>query len=201
MCGRYYIEPDEEDLQIRKVLEIVQKHYPGRCRTGEINPGDTAPGIINSGGRIVPVPAVFGFPTAAFSQGGSFEQHGRLLVNARSETVTQKKTFAAGFRDRRIILPASGFFEWSMQPDHTKYYLQLPKKNVQYLCGLYQVMAGVCRFVILTTAASESLEEIHERMPVIVGAEQVRSYLTDYEAACDLIRRDGVLLEKTAVLR
>ena len=51
------------------------------------------------------------------------------------------------------------------------------------LCGLYKIIDGKYRFVILTRQANESMAEIHDRMPVIVGEDAVRPYLTDLAVA------------------
>ncbi len=45
------------------------------------------------------------------------------LINARAETVHEKRAFAEGFRDRRCLVPANGWFEWqgsgrARQPFH-----------------------------------------------------------------------------------
>ena len=191
MCGRYYFSADRDAYErIAAMMRMLEKDYAGQYKTGEILPGDSAPGIISRAGKIVPIPAVFGFPGFKGSS---------LLINARSETAGEKKTFAECLRERRIVLPASGFFEWGRDPEKTKYYFTAEPRPVIYLGGLYRTMEGACRFVILTRAANESMAEVHERMPVILGAEDVRAYLTDEDAARALIAAKGPTLMRKAV--
>ena len=177
MCGRYNFSTDSPDEKMTALIRVMDRKYPGKYKTGDIFPGDTAPAMIAKGDKIIPVPAVFGFP--------GFHD-GKLLISARGETVAEKKTFADSLRERRAILPATGFYEWSAEK--TKYLFTLDVTDVFYLCGLYKVIDGIYRFVILTRAANESMIEIHNRMPVIVGENEVRPYLTDLTAAAAIIQ-------------
>jgi putative SOS response-associated peptidase YedK len=189
MCGRYYFSADRaSDERIEAMMRMMERDHAGQYKTGEILPGDAAPGIVQKQGKILPIPAVFGFPGF---KGNS------LILNARSETAGEKKTFAESLRSRRIVLPASGFYEWDREK--TKYYFTAEPGPVIYLCGLYQLTEGVCRFVILTRAANESMIETHDRMPVILHAEEVRPYLTEEAAAMALIASSAPPLERIAV--
>jgi putative SOS response-associated peptidase YedK len=191
MCGRYYFSADRaSDERVEAMMRMMEKNFAGQYKTGEILPGDSAPGIISREGKIVPIPAVFGFPGFKGSS---------LLINARSETAGEKKTFAESLRSRRIVLPASGFYEWSRDGDKTKYYFTLEPSPVIYLCGLYRITEGVCRFVLLARAANESMIGGHDRMPVILGAEDVRAYLTDEGAARAMLAAEAPQLAKRAV--
>ena len=185
MCGRYYFVRSGTDEKLEAIGKAMEKNYPGQYKTGEIFPGDAAPAIIARGDRIVAVPAVFGFPGF---------QDGKLLINARGETAAEKKTFAECLKERRIVLPATGFYEWSS--DKTKYLFSVGSSTVFYLCGLYRIVDGKYRFVILTRAANESMIEVHERMPVIVDEHEVRPYLTDPAAAAEIIANAAPLLNK-----
>ena len=111
--------------------------------------------------------------------------NGRLLINARGETAAEKKSFADSMKERRILLPATGFYEFDAKK--TRYQFSTDASSVFYLCGLYRIVDGNCRFVILTRAANESMIEIHDRMPVIIEEDQVRPYLTDPDAAAEII--------------
>ena len=186
MCGRFYIGAEPSDERVKKIVSLMARDYPGEYKTGEIFPGDTVPAVIGEGGRLRHAPAVFGFPGL---------NGGRLLINARAETAGQKPTFAAALREQRVILPADGFYEWSHDGQKTKYLFTLSDSRTVYLCGIYKILDGRRHFVILTRPANESMIEIHDRMPVIVSAEQVRPYLTDWNAAAQ------ILLEANPMLR
>ena len=176
MSSRQDIRSINADLTQRALIDLMERRYPGAYKTGEIFPGDTAPAIIASGDRIVPVPAVFGFPGL---------RDGRLLINARGETAAEKKTFAESLKVRRMILPATGFYEWDAAK--TKYLFTAVGQTVLYLCGLYKMIDRRYRFVILTRAANGSMIGTHDRMPVIAGENEVRPYLSDLAAATEII--------------
>ena len=168
----------------------MERRYAGQYKTGEIFPGDTAPAVIRRENRIVAVPGVFGLPGF---------QGSRLLINARSETAAEKRTFVESLRQRRTIIAATGFYEWSHDENRTKYLFTVDASQVLYLCGLYQVIDGLYRFVILTRAANASMEPVHNRMPVIVSAGDVRPYLTDYDAAREMLAAAAPELVRKAV--
>ena len=178
MCGRYYYSDKGADSKNEVLIAMMEKYYRGKYKTGEIFPGDTVPAVIERGGKLLPVPATFGFP--GFSGG-------KLLINARSETAAEKPAFAESLRQRRIILPANGFFEWSRDEKRAKYRFSVESARTIYLCGLYRLVDGAPHFVILTRAANDSMRSTHDRMPVIAGEDQVRPYLTDRDAAMEII--------------
>lgn len=190
MCCRYSLGSDPLDERVRKILSLMERDYPGQYKVGEIFPGDTAMAILGENGRLRHAPAVFGFPGFGKNQ---------LILNARAETVESRQTFARAFRERRAILPADGFYEWSHDGKKTKYLFTLDGPRTLYLCGLYQWFNGAYRFVILTRPANDSVIDIHDRMPVIASADEVREYLTDYNAAKEIVAVSNPFLQREKV--
>ena len=188
MCGRYNFTRVPGDEMMDAIHLAMEKNYPGAYKTGEIFPGDTVPAVLDRDGKIMAVPAIFGFPGL---------EENRLLINARAETAAEKKTFADCLRDRRVILPASGFYEWNHHDrEKTKYLFTVDAMQTIYLCGIYKLIDGAYRFVILTRPANESMIEVHDRMPVIVGEKEVRPYLTDRSVAAEIIATASPMLAR-----
>lgn len=95
------------------------------------------------------------------------------LINARSETASEKPSFREAWRKRRCLVPADGFFEWRImadgkQPFHIRHRDQAPFA----MAGLWEIwesgeeLLETC--TILTTYASPFMSELHDRMPVIL---------------------------------
>ena len=105
------------------------------------------------------------------------DQHGRrrYLINARAETVENRPTFAEAFAQRRCVIPASGFYEWT-GPSYARqpFWIRRSDGDLLLFAGLYQDGenndAGIqSAFTILTCAANSTLATIHDRMPVILS--------------------------------
>ena len=94
-----------------------------------------------------------------------------LLINARAETLSSKLAFSDAFQRRRCIVPASGYYEWQKLPGGAKQPFYITRRD-----GLPIAFAGLWEnakelhgtAAIVTTAASEETQPIHDRMPVIL---------------------------------
>ena len=56
---------------------------------------------------------------------------GYKMINARAESVADKPAFRAAFRQRRCLIPATGFFEWSHKNKAAVFY---KAQRFQYSC-------------------------------------------------------------------
>ena len=112
---------------------------------------------------------------------------GAKLINARSETVTEKPSFREAFKKRRCIIPADGFYEWQRTGGRKQpYYFGLKDGNLFGFAGLWEKWRtpegeSLETCSILTTEANETLSTVHDRMPVILHAESYDLWLDDDE--------------------
>ncbi|ACM26012.1 SOS response-associated peptidase [Agrobacterium sp. SHOUNA12C] len=110
-----------------------------------------------------------------------------LLINARAETAIGKASFRAAMRHRRILIPASGFYEWRRPAKESgeksqAYWIRPRDGGVIAFAGLMETWASadgseVDTGAILTTAANRAMRPIHDRMPVVIKPEDFARWL------------------------
>ncbi len=117
---------------------------------------------------------------------------GSKLINARSETVAEKPSFRAAFKQRRCLILADGFYEWLRLDKKQKqpYYFQLTDKQPFAFAGLWERWQGsgepIESCTMLTTQANELLQPIHDRMPVMLAPETYERWLDVTTPAAEL---------------
>ncbi len=103
------------------------------------------------------------------------------MFNARIETVDTSGAFREGFKSRRCLIPADGYFEWTQGEDGGKepWLLQLPEAQPFSFAGLWAQYGslGVTSCTIITAPAVPEIAEIHTRMPVILPPEAYSTWL------------------------
>jgi len=96
------------------------------------------------------------------------------LINARLESAAKKPSFSKALKNRRCIIPANGFFEWSRKGSTKQpYFICLKNTNNLAFAGIWEDWVspeGVIRrtFAILTIPANSFMEKIHDRMPIVL---------------------------------
>jgi putative SOS response-associated peptidase YedK len=163
MCGRYYIEIDDKELNdiFRAVEERLHADKNESVQIGEIYPTNIVPAIAATG----IIPMKWGFD----------RNDGKgIIINARSETVVKQPMFAVPFAQSRCLLPASYYYEWRQEEGKKlKYRLFSRDLPMLYLAGIArEVEEGQPpRFAILTRPAASSIAFVHDRMPLIIPRE------------------------------
>ncbi|MDK3019516.1 SOS response-associated peptidase [Pseudodonghicola flavimaris] len=169
MCGRYALTlPD--DAMARLFRAQPSNRLP-KLPNYNICPSDQVHVVMQEAGgrRLRPMrwgflPSWYQTPTA-----------GPLLINARAETLADKPAFRAACRQRRCLIPASGFYEWERRAEtRLPWYVLRRDGAPMALGGIWQDWGRddpqpTC--AIVTTAANPVLAPIHHRMPLLLEPE------------------------------
>jgi len=119
------------------------------------------------------------------------------LINARSETVTQKPAFKNAAGKRRCLVPAEGYYEW-MPTDNGKIPMFLHGEATLGFAGLYEIRRDpndpdhwLWTYTIVTTTTHDALGHVHDRSPVVVPNDMRDAWLdpslTDLDTVHDLL--------------
>jgi putative SOS response-associated peptidase YedK len=125
---------------------------------------------------------------------------GSRMINARKETVTERRAYQAAARSRRCLVPADGYFEWERREGRTSTVPHfLSGGGLLTFAGLYEMWRNpdlpatdparwVWTFTILTTTAPDALGHIHDRSPVVVPPGQRDDWLDPALIDLDRVR-------------
>ena len=100
------------------------------------------------------------------------EKIGYKLFNCRSETILEKASFKYAFQKRRCLVPVNGFYEWK-KPEKQPYFIHLKKQKIFSLAAIWEswktpIGNTLNTFSIITTKPNKSIQNIHNRMPLII---------------------------------
>lgn len=179
MCGRYVISSPYdiimESFSIDSTKIDVTPNY-NACPTQYI------PAILIENGKNVLTKMHWGLvPPWAKNKSISVK-----MINARSETISEKPSFRNAFKKRRCLIPANGYYEWKGEKgDKEPYYITSATGELFAFVGLWERwtdrespdIAPLDSCTIITTAASPLIKHIHDRMPVILAPQYYEAWL------------------------
>jgi putative SOS response-associated peptidase YedK len=131
---------------------------------------------------------------------------GNRLFNARGETVAEKPSFRSAFAKRPCVIPVDGFYEWDHRAGQHKqphYFTRVDGQPLLF-AGLYEFWRDPAEppdaeflrtCTIITTAPGEDMDELHDRMPVVLDQADVPTWLDVVEHGPD---ERALLLQPTA---
>jgi putative SOS response-associated peptidase YedK len=175
MCGRF---------EIHSAIELIAKIFGIEDWEIEYRPNyNVAPSqdilIVKNDGKRRLVSSRWGF-VPSWSKDLSA---GYKMINARAETLAEKRSFKTAFEKQRCLVVADGFFEWKKEGVVKKpYYIRLKSGKPFGFAGLYNVWTSpegekLTTSTIVTTDANELLRPIHNRMPVITPVSKYDKWL------------------------
>ena len=169
MCCRYLLGFNFYE-KLNDILETEGIKAPGRVNSEterDVRPSDASAVICGDREGLAAAEMRWGFANP-YRKG--------LIINARSETALEKKLFSDSIMNRRIVVPASGFYEWD--PYKSRFRFTLPGDELIFLAGFYREEEGIPRYTILTTEANASMKPVHDRMPVMIPAEKISEWVS-----------------------
>ncbi len=184
MCGRFTLTSNMDELQARfdfEARDLVFRPKYNVAPTQEVvtvlsdrdNPGHNRAELMRWG--LIPFWA-------------KDSKIGARMINARAETLADKPAFRNALRMRRCLVLADGFYEWKKEEKgKTPMYIGLRPgaskgRTTFAMAGLYETWKSpedelVRSCTIITTSPNSLMEDIHNRMPVILPREAEATWL------------------------
>ncbi len=186
MCGRYTLTADADAIQLAFNLETVSDQLQPRYN---IAPSQAVPIITNEKSHELTYVKWGLVPSWAKDPSVGYK-----MINARSETASEKPSFRSAFKRRRCLIPSDGFYEWTKQ-DKSKVpmYIHLEDNELFAFAGLWEVWQSpdgseLQTCTILTTEPNDLIKPLHHRMAVILEKSDYDTWLDSDEVPTDVLQ-------------
>ena len=176
MCGRYTLAtPDPSQIRARfpigERLEVRRRF--------NVAPGDDVLAVVQRESQ----------PEGALLRWGLVphwasnpRELGVTTINARAETVAERPLYRDAFARRRCLVVADGFYEWS---GGTPHWITREDGAPFAFAGLWaswrpptdDEVEPLRSCTIVTTAATEPVRALHDRMPVVLPRDAEATWL------------------------
>jgi putative SOS response-associated peptidase YedK len=189
MCGRYTLTRNEkivEDLQAS--LDVEAAHDPWWKPRFNVAPTQPAPVVVlHDGAREIEMMRWGLVPHWAGHDG----KKAPLMINARFESLNAKQMFRDALERKRCLVPADGFFEWvaragagaaSKKTPPRPFYFHPRSHEIFAFAGLWARTRDdsgeeLHSFTIITAKANDLVRPIHDRMPIVLAANDHAAWL------------------------
>ncbi len=179
MCGRFTLTSSDD--QLRDLFQVFE--IPERKKKFNIAPTDDVVIVVKDKKKKA-LSATWGL-IPSWSKDRKIQP---MTINARQETITEKRSFRDAFKHRRCLIPANGFYEWKKSGALKQPYLYSVDSDEPFaFAGIYEYWVDEIGKVlvscsILTTTPNTLISELHNRMPVILEPNNYNTWLAeDYD--------------------
>lgn len=166
MCGRFTLTAEPGHIEKRFGARFISSHWEP---TYNAAPSQMLPVIL---GRNLLGNSTHEIVLAHWGFRPSRGNRRMVQINARIETVKDKRMFRDAFVSNHCLILADGYYEWKTENGKKRPYRFVMRNREPF------AMAGIwerpdfddepATFAILTTKANELAAEVHDRMPVIL---------------------------------
>lgn len=172
MCGRFVQLSEPKELEQHYGKRLVPKY---RGPNYNVAPSQSIPVVTGNG--------IIDMRFGLVPQWAKSLATGYTMINAKAETLLEKPTYKGLLRHSRCLVPASGFYEWKkLSTGKQPYYFSLKHQDLFSFAGLYTSRKDsegheLFSFTIITTEPNRLVREVHDRMPVILTADEEKLWL------------------------
>jgi putative SOS response-associated peptidase YedK len=107
-----------------------------------------------------------------------------LIVSARAEGIAEKPSYRGALRHRRVLIPATGFYEWQRRGKGKPqpFLLGPTERGILALAGLKETYLSpdgseIDTVCLISTQAKGAAADVDERMPLIIEAKHFARWL------------------------
>ncbi|MGJ8564021.1 MAG: SOS response-associated peptidase [Alphaproteobacteria bacterium] len=182
MCGRKYNLPTLDWETYRSLFDLgMSSPQSNFAPNYNIAPTHEVPVVANINGERV----IHSMRWGLLPFWAKDKKVGYKMINARAETVEEKRSFSPSLKDRRCIIPVSGFYEWKRESKTEKHAYAIRRKDERplLLAGLWACNKQIEKdteletYTVLTHSPNTLVADIHNRMPVIVDEDEIGLWL------------------------
>lgn len=169
MCGQMNIIDDAALQALMEELGVDDYPAPSQPQAPLFKPSQTTLMLSHAHGQIHASHAQWGIQPSWSKT---------LLINARSETLSKKRSFQAAFQQNRVLIPCQGWYEWKVNPttaSKDKYLIEPSTQHALLMAAVFYPEQN--QFVTLTCEPSKALNTIHHRMPVVINQDDAQHWL------------------------
>lgn len=175
MCGRFYLTAKPE--QLKDTFQLAK--LPRYTASYNIPPGQKILTIVQRDDHSYKAANLHWGLIPHWAKERKISAY---LINARAETLRTKPAFRTSYKQRRCLIPASGFYEWQQQAQAKQAYCISHKdKHLMLFAGLWEYWEHGTETIysccIITCPANTTIKPIHQRMPVILNSQQGQDWL------------------------
>ena len=116
---------------------------------------------------------------------------GAKMINARSETITEKPSFKGLVPGHRCIIPMNGFYEWNRENPKAKvpYFVSRSDGHLMLAAGIWSdspIVDEGRTFSLITRDSVDDLSAIHDRSAVEFTAQDAVEWMSASQAPLEL---------------
>ncbi|NYE06795.1 putative SOS response-associated peptidase YedK [Bacillus niacini] len=179
MCGRFTLTATVDQLIDRFDIEFFlqeEEYNPSY----NVAPSQSVLAVINDGAR-----NKMGFLRWGLIPPWAKDMSiGYKMINARAETLTDKPSFRNAYKKKRCLILADSFYEWKRLDSKNKIPMRIKLKSNELfsMAGLWENWKSpegksIYSCSVITTSPNELVQDIHDRMPVILNPEDEKYWL------------------------